>query len=235
MKKNVMMRTASLLLVLVLMTSSVISGTFAKYVTDGTATDNARVAKFGVVVNGSTDIFDATYDKTDSGYAGDVTVSADTNAVAPGTGKTMGAFTITGQPEVATRVTFSANVDLANWEVDGGYYCPLIVKVTDNTKDPSETTTIKGLDYSSMDAFENAIEAAVVAITKDYAPGANMADIVDDISVSWEWPIENPADAALKGTLQWQSNAKDTKLGDAAVTNAATISIAITCTVTQID
>ena len=47
MKKNRMMRLASILLVLVLMTTSVISGTFAKYTTSGNAYDQARVAYWG--------------------------------------------------------------------------------------------------------------------------------------------------------------------------------------------
>ena len=50
MKKNKMMRLASGLLVAVLITTSTISGTFAKYVTTADAKDEARVAKFGVVI-----------------------------------------------------------------------------------------------------------------------------------------------------------------------------------------
>ena len=47
MKKNRMMRLASILLVLVLMTSSVVGGTFAKYTTSVEGYDTARVAKWG--------------------------------------------------------------------------------------------------------------------------------------------------------------------------------------------
>ncbi|MDE6767712.1 MAG: hypothetical protein K2J35_05915, partial [Eubacterium sp.] len=56
MKKNKMMRIASALLVLCLLTTCVISGTFAKYVTSNDGSDSARVAKFGVsvTVSGST-------------------------------------------------------------------------------------------------------------------------------------------------------------------------------------
>ena len=46
MKKNRMMRLASILLVCVLLTTSVISGTFAKYTSTVAATDTARVAKW---------------------------------------------------------------------------------------------------------------------------------------------------------------------------------------------
>ncbi len=50
MKKNKMLRMASALLVLTLLTTCIIGGTFAKYTTSGTATDTARVAKWGVKV-----------------------------------------------------------------------------------------------------------------------------------------------------------------------------------------
>ncbi len=52
MKKNKMMRLASVLLIAVMISTSAISGTYAKYVTSGYAEDNARVAKFGVAVAG---------------------------------------------------------------------------------------------------------------------------------------------------------------------------------------
>ena len=50
MKRNKMMRIASVLLVAVLLSTCVISGTFAKYTTSNSATDSARVAKWGVII-----------------------------------------------------------------------------------------------------------------------------------------------------------------------------------------
>ena len=50
MKKNVMMRLASFLLVAVLISTSAISGTYAKYVTTAEGKETARVAKWGVQV-----------------------------------------------------------------------------------------------------------------------------------------------------------------------------------------
>ena len=47
MKTNKMMRIASVLLVAVLLTTCSISGTFAKYVSQATGTDTARVAYWG--------------------------------------------------------------------------------------------------------------------------------------------------------------------------------------------
>ena len=51
MKKNVMMRVASALLVAVLMTTCAISGTFAKYTSSKTDSDSARVAVWGLGYN----------------------------------------------------------------------------------------------------------------------------------------------------------------------------------------
>ena len=66
MKKNRMMRLASILLVCVLLTTSVISGTFAKYTTSVSSEDKARVAYWGFQSSNSMDIsglFVATYDE----------------------------------------------------------------------------------------------------------------------------------------------------------------------------
>ena len=50
MKKNYMMRIASVLLVVVLLTTSIISGTLAKYTSLASGTANARVAKWSIKI-----------------------------------------------------------------------------------------------------------------------------------------------------------------------------------------
>ena len=121
MKKNKMMRVASILLVAVLLTTSIISGTFAKYVTSGEASDSARVAKFGVIVTATGNLFDATYKTTentpgkstgtspDYDTADHTTLSVESSngnkLVAPGTKNTDGlTFGVTGTPEVDVNV-----------------------------------------------------------------------------------------------------------------------------------
>ena len=124
MKKNKMMRIASVLLIAVLLTASVISGTFAKYVTSDNTGDKARVAKFGVVVLGEGNLFGTTYFYADRKVAGNepndiykgdsknVTVltvesSNKDNVVAPGTKNEKGmTISVTGTPEVDVLVTF---------------------------------------------------------------------------------------------------------------------------------
>lgn len=220
MKKNRMMRVASALLVAVLLSTCAISGTFAKYVTSDRGSDTARVAKFGVTVSGTADTFKETYAKDDTSFdlAANTVVSTE-DVVAPGTSGSMAAFTITGTPEVAVRVTFAGTLELGDKWVDSAsaYYCPIEITVGD--------TTFKGTAYASADLFEAAVNAKIATYTKDYVAGTDLSTIgVNAPAISWKWAFEGNDDV------------KDTYLGDqAAAGNAATISLSVTATVTQID
>ena len=236
MKKNRLMRASVLLLVLTLVTSCFVGGTFAKYVSEGEGEDSARVAKWGVKVEVTGDGFHETYGKNDQNTTipGDnsISVSATEKVVAPGTKGTFGGVTITGTPEVAVKVDTIATVDLSGWNVaDGGeFYCPLVFTIGDQT--------INGLDYSSSNAggegsFESAIKTAIQkATTKVYQAGTNLEEVGADITYSWEWPFED-----ARGDACNQSDVLDTKLGDNAAdgSNAPTIKITVTTTVTQVD
>ena len=217
MKKNKMMRIASALLIAVLLTTCAISGTFAKYTTKGDFTDSARVAKFGVEVVAGGNLFAENYDDTVVS-AGAVTIGEGSykKLVAPGTDGAMTSFAITGSPEVDVKVTYEATVTLSVWEVDGDYYCPLVVYVNDNP--------IYGAGCTSEADFAGKIKAAIDAYTASYEANDDLANVETDatkLSVRWEWPFETGNDV------------KDTKLGDA--DELATIDIKVTCTVTQID
>jgi len=132
MKKNKMLRMASAMLVLTLLTTSIIGGTFAKYVTTDSAQDAARVAKFGVVATVAGDLFGSTYKAVADGNtitAYDVnggTVSADAEAdkvVAPGTENKEGmALSVTGKPEVSTKVTLDTAKDGAKAYANSDIY-----------------------------------------------------------------------------------------------------------------
>ncbi len=234
MKKNKTMRVASLLLVAVLMTACVISGTFAKYVTSGDVADTARVAKFGVTVTATSELFKTEYATDDTSYSGTLSVkSSDTDkVVAPGTKGNISAAGLTGTPEVAVRVSYeNVAFDLGdNWIAGGAYYCPLIIKVNDDA--------FCGLDYDSAADFEADVVDAIEAVTADFAPNTDLSAVDSvDVAVSWEWPFETGATATATGT---DYDALDTELGDAAATaasfeDAATVSLAYDVTVTQID
>lgn len=122
MKKNKTMRAAGALFVVTMLSTSIVSGTYAKYVTGNSGSDSARVAKFGVVVTAEGSLFDHTYkaanDNTPGGKTPDstpftsLTVESDTNVAAPGTKNDTGLkFTITGTPEVDVKIQFSVADD----------------------------------------------------------------------------------------------------------------------------
>ena len=238
------MRVAGLLLALVLVTSCFVGGTFAKYVTSGGGTDEARVAKFGVKVTATGDVFAEEYDAKDpkvDGYDGKViaksVISSDKTkhekVVAPGTAKENAlTVSVTGTPEVAVKVEYVAHVTFNesltepdNWkDKDGHYYCPLVITVNG--------TPYNGLDYESATDFENAVEGAINGLTKNYPANTDLSQSSSKgVAISWEWPFEGATGA--KGS---QSDEKDTYLGDqAAAGKAATVGIVVATTVTQID
>lgn len=243
------MRVAGLLLALVLVTSCFVGGTFAKYVTSGTGVDHAKVAKWGVTVEGSGDMFAPTYAKDDNS----LTVSANSvavsngrdNLVAPGTKKDNAAVvTLSGTPEVAVRVTYNADhfALTGKWAYNDGqasstdeYYCPLIFKITDGTT--TKTIDCMGEGMNSVTAVENAVKEAVAGFSADYAPNTDLSAVGrNGLKISWEWPFEG-------GTAHPnQTDVKDTYLGDlATATDTAShntipaVYVVVTATVTQID
>ena len=215
MKKNVMMRVASALLVAVLMTTCAISGTFAKYTTTQSGSDSARVAKWGVVITANGETFATSEEGTVNAVTANTVLSADTdNVVAPGMSGSMAKMTIAGTPEVAVKVTYAANLELANWEVEGVYYCPIVIKVG--------ATSYAGKDYSSMAEFETAVENAIKAYTAEYEAGEDLSAntaVAPDVSWSWAYYVDDNTDEL------------DTKLA----ATSATIALTVTTTVTQID
>lgn len=247
MKKNRMLRLASALLVSVLLTTSVISGTFAKYVTTADASDSARVAKWGVQITANGTTFAASY-KNDAAIgttsAGDgesvKTNAASTHLVAPGTKGELASAAISGTPEVAVHVEYKPTLTLENWTSNGtDVYCPLIIKVT---KGGSATTYgITGMKDSDGVApsvsctdiadLKSKVEAAIGGFSKDYAPNTDLAtataDAANGVKVSWEWAFDENNDA------------KDTALGNAGLNGdtrtPATVALTIETSVTQIN
>ena len=235
-KNNWTMRAAVLMFALVLITSSFVGGTFAKYVASGVASDEARVAKFGVKVNTTgDDLFKKEYSAADgtTTVTSGISVSSTEDVVAPGTSGSLTGLAVSGTPEVAVKVSYTADLELTNWQDSGNnYYCPLVITING--------TSYKGVDYVSADAFETAVENAIQAHTQIYAPNQNLADtaIEDDyINVTWEWPFETTYTPAGGTAVTAELNdIKDTYLGDQAATaTAAKVTLKLTATVTQID
>ena len=240
MKRNKMMRLASMLLVAVLVTTTTISGTYAKYVTTDGASDTARVAKFGVVVSAEGGLFDTTY-KTGTNTPGGVG-AVDTDGtvlsvesyngtdklVAPGTKNTDGiTFSITGTPEV------DVNISLAYRTLGGTYDNDVFLgKPADGKEYPDMTT-------GDVDGFTFAEDYYPVKYTLVHTPAGggaattgNLAAIKTKLNtvfattfvdantplestfgtfkLTWEWEFEPGADEAARKAV----NQKDTMLGD---------------------
>ena len=84
-----------------------------------------------------------------------------------------------------------------------------------------------------MAQLQTAVKNAINSYTKDYAPGTDLSGVgADTLTISWEWPFET----GTNDTEKLANNAKDTALGNrAAAGNAATVSLTLATTVTQID
>lgn len=229
MKKNNAMRLASALLVLVLLTTSIVGGTFAKYTTTANSNDTARVAKWGVTVTATNDsVFKTTYGKDDANTNITQTVDSSNSdkVIAPGTSGNLTKVTLSGSPEVAVKVSYTGTLTLVGWTIGTEFYCPL--KITINT------TTLCGLDYASADAFATAVSDVIATCSKEYEPNTDLSGKAGEVmSISWAWSFTDSG-TYLNGAQQ--KDAKDTALGNTAATGTApAISLVIVTTVTQID
>lgn len=233
MKKNKFMRIAAVLLILCLATTCAISSTFAKYTTSDSATDSARVAKWGVTVEVTGDDAFATEYTNDvaSSSNANAEVKSTVNVVAPGTNGTLGTVSIAGTPEVAVAVTVDVDVELANWTVGSDVYFPVVVKIG-GTAITVSATTLEGIEAEIEEAIIKALTADTVitstkstgkTVTVNYAPNTALTK---SANVTWDWPFTTTG-----------NDAKDTALGDAATATATepTIACTITVAVDQID
>ena len=209
MRKNKMMRTASALLVATLLTTSVISGTFAKYTSAASGSDSARVAKWSFKVGG-TDIVTTntvtfnlfnTVNEADTTTAETHLQNTDGSIIAPGTG---GSFDIV--LENKSEVTAKYAIDFTETNTSN---VPIEYKIGD---DGDWTTEISTLDIAASDA-----DTALA-----YADGT------ETITVYWRWAYEG----AKQNPARNQTDTSDTTLGTA---GTATVAVSAEITATQVD
>ena len=230
MKKNRMMRLASVLLIAVLISTSAISGTYAKYVTTASGSDTARVAKWGVAIEVDGALFAQTYknvanQNTPGGE--DATVltvvsSSKDKLVAPGTKNEEGiTFAITGKPEVDVNIDIdidnaslkdvylkkdtyknytTANDSEDSFELANNYH-PLLFTLKDGTG-----AVVNNLENVNILTIEDYLENT---LSKNYDANTDLATIVNDgntdgkYRLTWKWDFENGLDEAdtLLGNL----------------------------------
>lgn len=216
MKKNRMMRIASVLLVAVLLSTCVISGTFAKYTTSATASDAARVAKWGF--NATTfsieDLFVAAYDDSVASANGT------DNVIAPGT---KGSTTIKFAPEdgTAPEVAYSIKVE-ATTTVDVA------------TNSICKNANIKWALYAEG-TEENAIQwgtfsallTSINSLSQDRIEENNLPTLNGNYVIAWVWDFNNV------DNVEDSQNVTDTAMGNA--DPLETIDLTIKITATQLD
>lgn len=193
-----MMRLASGLLVATLLTTSMISGTFAKYVTTNSGTDSARVAKWGVVISVEDDmgVFSTSYEDVNNG----LTVKSDTsdNVVAPGTSGSM-TFSIAGKPEVKLQLDVVATVDnvielaAGEYTLPAGKFAEKEVKVTtDAVYEPIKfyvgENTVASLNDEDYTLTLAGLETELEKLSKPYEANTTLDKTY---TIAWKWAFEN--------------------------------------------
>lgn len=224
MKKNRMMRLASILLVCVLLTTSVISGTFAKYTTKIDSEDSARVANWGFERSNSmdiTDLFAKAYKMDDKSAFATNSVVAKEDVIAPGTcGQATFAFKYDEASGTAPEVAYTFEVSTAGSECHDDIQTNANIKWALDSQAEDKWGTwsdlmkdIEALDgnaYGTAKYLPNMLPAAF---------GTN--DPVHTIYWKWEFSTGDDADTV------------DTNMGN---DNAlADVVIKITITATQVD
>ncbi|MBQ7407948.1 MAG: hypothetical protein IJW13_01560 [Clostridia bacterium] len=256
MKKSKSLRLASILLMLCLITTCAVSGTFAKYVTSATVTDTARVAKWGINMTGGVSAFKDV-------YSTDVDSNDDAKVVAPGTAGT-NAYTVTGVPEVDYQITFDyeglSEVFLnagtyyyydAHGEIDATYapvvvnetvtssgkYTPVKYTVTITTAAGEVTGGFSAGNLTKkFDTLKDALDAIKgTTITYEANEEAGLT-----VTIAWEWAfsntIETPhiqdgADTILGNITAGTSDLNGIPAGD----YSTTIAYTLTMTATQLN
>lgn len=225
------MRAASGLLVAVLLTTCVISGTFAKYVTSVDGTDSARVAKWGFTGE-STITLDKLFKDTYQNN-GEDTVKSSTDVIAPGTsGEASFGFSYGGNSAVnAPEVAYQFKVDTT------GSTCDDSIKNNENIVWSLDDHECKASDdKKSWDVLLDKIQALQnnSENSNNYKPGelpTNFGSTTTTHKVSWEWKFDD--NSTTKDEATNAQNKQDTGMGNAET--LANVTLKITITATQID
>jgi len=213
-KDNKTLRLVGIVLLFTLISACLMSGTMAKYITQGDGSDSARVALWGVVIESEGGLFMETYEKDDLLFPGtNSVISMGGNVVAPGTSGTAGAFAISGTPQVASRVIVevkSVASQLNGWIVAGSAYEPVLWTLTG-----PNGAIATDVSFAALITAMNGIDAYFEA-------GEDLSTAVGAYTISWNWPFSTST----------ANDIKDTELGDA---GTATITLVFDITVVQVD
>lgn len=253
MKKNRVMRFASVILILTLLSTSVISGTFAKYVTTNSGSDTARVAKFGVTIEvkdgegnvaeaSDLKLFATSYATEDTAYEGELSVKSSNQdrLVAPGTKGAL-SITITGTPEVATRLAVEFDSedftsDCAAIQLPAGSYTLAAGEFEPDAKTVTTTAVYEPVKFyfgtnpitasTSYTMTLEQLQTAMENIGADFDPNETLDTTY---YIGWCWPYEGTFNVGTENVADFL----DTYLGNEETLRQQILNFKIS--VTQID
>ena len=228
-KRSRILSLMSLLLLFTLISTCLMSGTLAKYISTSTGSDSARVAKWGFDGINTLDIFDNAYGTTVIAAGG---ASGD-NVVAPGTSKAFTFGFASGLSEVTSKITFAISETNAGnipivYEFGGSYYSS-VLSGTVYLKMPGASAFTAVTIAGNLAALSTAISA-----TSAYAiipPNTNYSTLTGG-TITWYWAFEQDGTSTAGGDIATRDTA-DTALGLAAT--AATVQLDVALTAEQVD
>ncbi|MBR5289818.1 MAG: hypothetical protein IKU28_02355 [Erysipelotrichaceae bacterium] len=258
MKTNTMMRCASAMLLAALITTSFTTTTFAKYTTQGSAQDSARVAKWGVVVTTEGKLFDKTYlSGNDGGTPGagvsdgenntGLSVESTESVVAPGTRNTEGlTFKVEGRPEVDVEVSVHASTTKGDVYLNGmGLPDVTTADITNDTFNADRYFPVKfdlerngKVAESDHNLSMSQLVARLNGLTARYDAGTNLASEAGfgTYVITWHWDYEgnDKADTLLANLNPGVTEIQGMSLKEGSQYNLQT-DIKIDVVVTQVD
>lgn len=221
MKKNTMMRVASVLLVAVLLSTCAISGTFAKYVTEVSSNDSARIAKWGfntASINFE-NLFESSYNLVSAG-------SDDMAIIAPGTSGEVAFMFENSLDGAHPEVAYTFTVSTVGSDCDDE-----ILKNPNITWALAKTAEKANAQYGTWEALLTAIEN-LDGNEAYYDAGETPAMIDTEYTILWKWNFDNQGDGNTDNDANTNN---DTELGNLAAAGDLTVKLMVTITATQIN
>ena len=210
----------SILLCSILITSTAISGTFAKFTVNDYSDDSARVSKWGIEVSAGTGLKE-TYNNGDVIYVtSEGTIGGE--IIAPGTKGVLAEVTVSGKPEVAYRINVDGTFltgDAYHTQPHAGAteeelekcpnVCPGLLRMPDGTKLGYLPMIFKL--YKTVDGTKTLVSIYRVGNTssgdKDYVNGSGVVmakQISSDISSKFDETKNPNFDVNITYTLEWE-------------------------------
>ena len=189
----------------VAVTASSESGTYAKYVTEATGSDEARVAKWGIGKTMTVDLFKSSYDNNAVYHKSE-------KLVAPGT---TGVYTFQINDEAAPEVAYKLDVAIDEGSQDE---TGKLRFWTGDATSYEEALSSGGKQYANFDALKSNF-GTDLSIAK-VLPTDTLADRLGTVKLHWEWQFDSSDDT------------NDTTKGDA---GTAKVTIKVKVTATQLD